>query len=362
MIAAVSRLMDRIRGTGSHSVTTPPMDGALQPNQAIEAADLVASLATPDNLVRIGADVLVSSGRSILRLAAPRTPVETFDAPVSTLAAAPDGTLAVGLESGRIVIRGAPHDGTILDTAGGRPLVCPTALAFEYAGTLLVCLGSRKNPPGRWRHDLMQREASGSVWRIRLGGSAECLADGLAYPYGILPRGNGQVVVSEAWRRRLVAIGAGSRPLTVLDDLPGYPSRLVARRDGGAWLAVFAPCSQLIEFVLRERDYCEAMMRDIPEAYWIAPSLAAPRSFLEPMQGGALKQLGMLKPWAPTRSIGLVVALDERFRPAASWHSRADGTRHGVTSCIEDAAGDLLIASKGGDAVLRLDVDGEAGT
>ena len=176
-----------------------------------------------------------------------------------------------------------------------------------------------------------------------------------------MPRGNGQVVVSEAWRRRLVAIGAGAPAATVLDDLSGYPSRLVARRGGGAWLAVFAPCSQLIEFVLRERDYCETMMRDIPEAYWIAPSLAAPRSFLEPLQGGALKQLGMLKPWAPTRSLGLVVALDERLRPTASWHSRADGTRHGVTSCIEDENGGLLVASKGGDAVLRLDAGGEAG-
>jgi len=39
--------------------------------------------------------------------------------------------------------------------------------------------------------------------------------------------------------------------------------------------------------------------------------------------------------------------------PVASYHSRANGRRHGVTSAIE-AGGSVFVACKGGDAVLEL--------
>jgi hypothetical protein len=86
----------------------------------------------------------------------------------------------------------------------------------------------------------------------------------------------------------------------------------------------------------------------------VAPSLHPSSTFLEPLQGGAQKHLGMLKPWAPTRSYGLVVRLDAAFRPVASWHSRADGTRHGVFTCLPDGE-TVLAASKGGNGIVALE-------
>ena len=74
------------------------------------------------------------------------------------------------------------------------------------------------------------------------------------------------------------------------------------------------------------------MMREIAPDYWLAPSLAPRPHFLEPLQGGALRMHSRLKPWAPSRSYGLVVRLDASFRPVDSFHSRADGQRHGVTA------------------------------
>ena len=50
----------------------------------------------------------------------------------------------------------------------------------------------------------------------------------------------------------------------------------------------------------------------------------------------------------------LHVRLDRDFRPVASYHSRANGRLHGVTSAIE-VAGRYIIASKGGNAILNLD-------
>ena len=68
--------------------------------------------------------------------------------------------------------------------------------------------------------------------------------------------------------------------------------------------------------------------------------------------------MGIHKPWSPTRSYGLVVGLDDKLQPVMSFHSRANGTRHGVTSAI--ALGDIIIAAaKGGDAVLKLAASAE---
>jgi hypothetical protein len=115
-----------------------------------------------------------------------------------------------------------------------------------------------------------------------------------------------------------------------------------------------------MEFVLREDEYRRRMIETIEPEFWMAPSLASGRSFLEPLQLGAIRTMGALKAWAPTRSYGLFVHLDGQYQPTGSAHSRSDGTRHGVTSCLqwEDR---VLAASKGGDCVLSLRADDFAG-
>jgi sugar lactone lactonase YvrE len=360
MIELVQRALDAWRGGGPYSVTVPPMDGALRPNQAIEEAHSLLTVVEPDNLTRDEGRILFSTGDTVMALdpggGAPSL-VETFPRPVSCLAAQ-GGCLAVGLEDGQVLIRGAPHDGVALSHVAGRAIVCPTAVAFADPHTLLLCSGSQQTSPADWKRDLMARNASGSVWRINLlDGSAACLADRLAYPYGIGIQPNGDLILAESWQSQLIRLRANASPEVVLGGLPGYPARLAPAADGeGCWLAIFAPRSQLVEFVLREHDYRADMMRECAPDHWVAPSLRAPQSFLEPLQGGALKQLGTLKPWAPSRSYGLLVRLDRAFRTTESFHSRANGTRHGVTSCI-DVGGSLLATSKGGDVIVSIDLD-----
>jgi len=107
--------------------------------------------------------------------------------------------------------------------------------------------------------------------------------------------------------------------------------------------------------VLREDRYRHWMMQTIEPAHWIAPSLRAGLSYKEPMQGGAVKTLGIFKPWAPSRSYGLAVKLDRDFTPTTSLHSRADGKRHGVTSCLENR-GELIVACKGNNVLVSADL------
>ncbi len=88
----------------------------------------------------------------------------------------------------------------------------------------------------------------------------------------------------------------------------------------------------------------------IPAAF---PALASGLSFREPMQGSQLKQMGVLKPYAVTRSYGLMVQCDQQMRPLRSFHSRADGAMHGCVAACE-RGDDLFVASKGNGRVLRL--------
>lgn len=342
-------LLDLFRGK---AVTIPPMDGALRPNTLLEDADVRLRCQAPDNLVETGGKVLFSSGHEVLELggrkgAKPKQKAR-FDNTVSALAASEGGLLAVGLDSGGIEILGPGSARKFIDD-----FACPVALTFTGERDLFVCNGSQEHRPGNWAMDLMEKNALGSVWHVSLAsGERKCLASGLAFPFGIaMDAGEGRLIVSESWRHRLIAIPAGGgEPVPLVTQLPGYPARL-APREGGYLLSLFAPRNRLVEFVLLEDDYRADMMREIDPPYWIAPALSASRSFLEPLQCGGVRTMGIHKPWSPSRSWGLVVELDPALQPVGSYHSRANGTRHGITSAIMHA-GSVLAASKGGDVIL----------
>jgi hypothetical protein len=338
-------ILDIFRGK---AITIPPLDGAFRANTDLEDAPVFADLRAADNLCAAGGRLLVSSGPVLYALkdgAAPEQ-VETYPAAITALAAAPEGALAVALD-----------DGTLIEGGKTVPLPngvgCITALAFGDDGTLWLANGSDRNPASGWIADLMEKNASGSVWHRRNGEPFKCIAKGLEWPYGILPSGEA-AIVSESWRHRLVRVGLdGVDP--VLEHLPGYPARLSPAANGGAWLSIFAPRNRLIELVLQETYYRYDMMADVPREFWIAPSLSSGRSFLEPLQCGGIRTMGVHKAWAPSRSYGLVAKLDANHAPVYSLHSRANGHRHGTTSAIE-ADGRLLVASKGGDTVLAPEV------
>ena len=59
-------------------------------------------------------------------------------------------------------------------------------------------------------------------------------------------------------------------------------------------------------------------------------------------------------PWSPSRSYGLVARLDREMRLVESFHSRANGRRHGVTSVIATGSR-ALVAARGGGVILAID-------
>lgn len=350
--ATIRRTFDRFMGgRGEFSITVPVMDGALKPNDYLERLPSFAMVEDADNAVATGEGILVSSGQRLLRLSAGDEPAlhSTHEAPVSCLAASATGALAIGLDGVGVVIAGGRHDGRKITAAR-----CPTGALFLDENTLIVCNGSTAFSAGEWSHDLLHHGHSGSVLRVDLasGGVVE-LAGGLRFPSGLCLGESGGIVVAEAWRHRLIALDAArpSEPKELLADLPAYPGRVIRAASGGYWLALFAVRSQLQEFVLRENRFRRQMIAEVDPAFWIAPALSSGRSFKEPLQAGGVIRLGIHKPWAPTRSYGLVVRLDADCQPAWSMHSRADGRRHGVTSLAE-AGGRLVATSRGRGEVM----------
>jgi hypothetical protein len=284
-------------------MTVRTADSALQQNDALDRAIVLAECPAPDNLLWQDDHLLLTSGRRVLLLDSLQEGVELeeilhFDSEITALAAAEDGSLAVALGSAGIVIVGGPHDGRVISSLGGKALIMPTALGFSGADTLFVCLGADLNPGDGWQ------STSGSVWRVSLSsGTAVCLASELAYPSGLLLH-DGRIAVAESGRKRLLDFSTLDRetPRVLLDGLPGHPGRLSAAPGGGAWLSVFAPPA----------------------------------------------------PWRP---FGLALGLDRSFTPLCALHSRADVKRDGVSSCLE-IRGELIVACKGGNVVVAAELAG----
>ena len=339
-------VLDIFRGK---AVTIPPLDGAFRPNTRLDDAPAFARMTEPDNLLADGERLLASSGNAVFAVGekGESRVVETFPATISALALSPAGELTVALESGKLLVGG--REVSLPDEVR-----CITALAYAGDGSLWLANGSAEHVPSQWAADLMKKGASGSLWKRDANGPAfRKVAGDIAFPYGLHPIGS-DVLVSESWRHQLVRFdGSSGNRSTVLAHLPGYPARLSPAADGGAWLALFAPRNRLIEFVLQETHYRQDMIDQVPPAYWIAPALASNRSFLEPLQCGGIRTMGIHKPWSPSRSYGLVAKLDKDMLPQSSLHSRANGTRHGICS-VAEKDGRLFIASKGGDCVLAV--------
>jgi hypothetical protein len=340
---------------GGSSLSVPILDGALKPNNLLEQAPVFAADTNLEDIA-LGSDgeIYVACGAVVAQLsqAGELVPVATFDSTVTALAFLSDGGLAVALGN-RLMIDAGTAQARVIDAVDGKPLMAVNALHAQADGSLLVCDGSGVRPYPEWGRDLMEKGSSGRLLRFdRASGTISVLATGLGYAFGALVDGQGRTLVSESWRHQ-VSIVKNGRTTPVITALPGYPARMASAPGGGLWLSLFACRTQLVEFVLREGDYRREMLRTIDPKYWVAPALSSGEDFLEPLQGGSVKQMGILKPWAPPRSYGLVVLFNSDFIPVLSLHSRTGGRHHGVVAVVQ-RGDDLFVLSKGAGRILRL--------
>lgn len=339
----------------SAGIAIPPMDGPLTPNELLSEAKPIARVDAPRELAEVDGTPFVAVGREVLSLdtvTGDTVALCAFPTDVGALCGAgPDRLLAAVVGVGLVAIR--PSDGhyNVLSPAA---LACPTALTAR-GDVAVIAEGSSEHGIDEWPADLMAKGRTGSLTVVDLvTGSARRLVDGLRWCSGVLLLDDDTIIYSEAWAHHVMTVplaGGGARRVT--DELPFYPGQLSPAVDGGCWLAGFAARSHLVEFVLTQDQYRAEMVATIPPEHWIRPSLIPSESGLDPLQGGQLKKLGSTKPWAPARSYGVVLRLDDQLRPVESYHSRANNRTHGVVGII-DRGNRLLVASVGRGAVVEL--------
>jgi hypothetical protein len=355
VISAFRAFADRLLGRGEATITVPSFDGALKPNQILEKAETIGQFEAPEDLATDGTTLYIADGAAVLRLdaAGATTEVRKFDRPITALCCLPGGGIAVALEGREVRVFTTPSapDAKIIFADGSMNAI--NALSPGAGETLVATDGSTVRPPDQWVYDLMERGRTGRVLVLDIAsGSVRTIASGLHFAFGACTSGDA-VFVSESWQHRVIAIAPDGGRRAVLDNLPVYPSRLAPAASGGFWLTAFVARTQLVEFVLRENAYRRRMMEEIDPEYWIAPKLKSGQSFLEPMQGAHIKTMGVVKPWAPPRSYGLVIRLSASGVPLHALHSRVDGVNHGVVAVVE-MNGNLFAIAKGPGRLLRM--------
>jgi hypothetical protein len=338
----------------------PVMDGNLSPNDALEKCDEVAHF--DEQIDDIAFDqsgaMYLSVGHTVQRASA-ATP-ENFELfasfPTNTggLAVHPDGRILVCV-AGDGVAAVSP-DGNIawLKEVDGKPVHCPTSVTTAPDGTIFVTEGSQQHQLEDWVIDLMEKNSSGRLIRCNADLSgAMTLRGNLAWPAGCLLTTDNNLIYTESWTHTLNCCDtSGGNVRKLIQNLPGYPAKVSANPDGSLWLSLFAVRTHLVELVLDDDKFRQEMMSRIEPRYWISPALRATGSYLEPLQGGGIKKLGIVKAWAPPRAYGLVLLLNQAGDIQESLHSRVGGGCHGVTSALEHG-GNLYIVSKGHQRLMR---------
>jgi hypothetical protein len=354
VISALREFADRWLGRGDATITVPSFDGALKPNQILEKAETVGQFDALEDIATDGMALYIADGVTLRRLDGAETAeVRRFERPITALCFLPDGSMAVALDGREVQVFASASASSARATFSDPSMNAINALSPARDGTLIATDGSTARPYGQWVHDLMERGRTGRVLGLdTASGRVRTIASGLQYAFGACAADD-TLFISESWRHRVIAITSDASQRAVLDNLPVYPSRLSPAAPSGFWLTAFTARTQLVEFVLRENAYRRRMMAEIDPEYWIAPKLKSGQSFLEPMQGAHIKTMGVVKPWAPPRSYGLVIRLSASGVPLCALHSRVDGVNHGVVAAVE-MDGALFAIAKGPGRLLRL--------
>ena len=284
-----------------------------------------------------------------------------FEAPITALARLADGSLVAAVNGqGLRHVDAEGKELHRLDMLEGKPLRCVTALAEDARRQgVYFTVGTTRHDAEDWVWDLMECNSDGLLvhWGVS-DGQPQVLLRGLAYPNGLLVEDSGSLLFTQSWNHSLSRFRTGGAVEVVIPNMPGYPARIAPASSGGYWLVQFAMRTQLVELVLRDKRFKLEMMRRVEPELWVRPALKTVGSHLEPLQFGGVKKLGIRKPWAPPRSYGLVLRLDEEYEPVESMHSRVDGTHHGVMAARE-IDGRLMVAVKGNGCLLSANVNDE---
>lgn len=328
---------------------TMTLEGVLGPNDRLEGAD--ARPAPGARAMALAADgaLLVNDGRLLLRIAdwtAEAQPVFEADAPIAAIATAPNGSVALVCEGGPLHVLTPGFAATDWPTDSG--VQGPTDAAFLTDDELLVTDSGIDHGDDMLARATWDDAAKGSVVGLSRT-TRRTIAKDLHAPAGLCIDGK-RILVTEMERARIRDAATGA---TLQAGLPGYAGRL-SRTPTGYLLSCIARRDPLIEFLKTETAFVRDMKATVAPIHWIAPRIDPQFRHDLPIEMGATRLFGEVKPWAPSFSYGLVIALDHDLNPTASAQSRANGTRHAIAAALHWGGGTIALSLATGE-LLRLE-------
>ena len=327
------------------------LEGVLGPNGRLDDAQAI-SLACPDALaVASDGRLLMSSGSSIWSSGLwgeAATLWLGFDQAVTALATSLDGLVAVGLAGGEVrvhhisdqrlawTVAAAPNEGPAMDCV----FLSEDEVAIVRSGYASAREALAVAPWDASREGAVKGHASDGTMRT--------IASALRCPMGICRNEHGDLVITELDAAR--AVDASGRVLRA--GFPGYLGR-IRKTPRGYLLSCLSRRDPLIEFLRTERGFVEEMKRTVDPRHWISPRTSPEFSHDFPIELGATRLFGEIKPWAPSFSYGLLIMLDKDLMPIGSAQSRADCRRHAISDAVV-WNGDMITVSQASGEILNL--------
>ncbi len=327
------------------------LEGVLGPNGRLDEADGI-SVDAPDALAILpDGRLLYSSGSRIMAIetwAGEASVVAVLETTITALAVSPGGQIAAGLAGGRLAVldaSGRSVEGWMLPAGRAASVV---DCAFRTADELLIVDCGYAEADEILARAAWDEEARGQLLSLRRSGELSTRSGGLHAPMGIALDARGEPLISLLERACVVDASGTVRQ----SGFPGYLGRL-RRTAGGYSLACLSRRDPLIEFLKTERGFVAEMKATIEPRHWIAPRISPEFSHDFPIELGATRLFGEVKPWAPSFSYGLLIETDDRLMPVASAQSRANGRRHAVSD-VATWHGATLAIAKGSGELLKL--------
>jgi hypothetical protein len=328
-----------------------PLEGVLGPNSLLDEASPLA-VDKPDTLaVAADGSLLFSAGSSVWSLGRwgdePQQRL-SLGGRVTALAASPGGQNAVGVETGEVHVYeiGQRQPGWSFAAPSDRnPAVDCMFLGEDELAVVRSGYASGHEALAMSPWDSARK---GTVSGHARSGTTRLIAGNLSGPMGICRDDNGNLLITEMDAARVVEPAGRVRRA----GFPAYLGR-ISKTPQGYLLACLSRRDPLIEFLRTERDFVEDMKRTIDPRHWISPRANPEFSHDFPIELGATRLFGEIKPWAPSFSYGLLIRLDEDLMPGGSAQSRANGRRHAISDAII-WNGDVIAVSQASGEILNL--------
>lgn len=323
------------------------LEGVLGPNTRLDDAAGMAVASPSAVLPLYDGRLLFSAGHEVSALREWGTkpePWAEFDHPVTALAAAGD-LVAIGLADGQVAVR---------DLAGRASAgwASPAGLAsvsdcmFLSEDEIAVVDSGYRADENILSVASWDGAARGKVVAIDRTGGTRILANNLHCPMGIAQDRKGSAMLTLFERASLIDLSGG----IIQSGFPGYLGRI--RRSGTGYLiSCLSRRDPLIEFLKTETEFVAEMKKAISPDHWLSPRARPEFSHDFPIELGATRLFGDIKPWAPSFSYGLVIETDHDLVPTGSAHSRANGTRHAVSDAVSWNGG-MVAVSKASSELL----------